>query len=240
MSELLVFDGDDTLWISEPLYDEARQKARGVVEAAGLDGKRWEELERQIDVRNVERLGLKAERFPTSCVEALEAVVHEQGVRIRREIKSAVWQAAAAVFSLPAARVADAQETLARLKSRYALALLTQGDPQIQRRRVAQSNLEDFFDAISGVETKSAAAFRELLLHFHSSPRSSWSIGNSLPSDINPALSIGMNAIWIAGHVWEYERRETQPHEGHMIIANSLRDVPEILQNQSPNRVASA
>ena len=61
----IVFDGDDTLWNTERLYDAARAKARHVVEKAGLDGARWEELERRIDVENVAHLGFSTERFPT-------------------------------------------------------------------------------------------------------------------------------------------------------------------------------
>src|SRR3712207_5887306 len=76
-SAVVVFDGDDTLWRTEPLYDRARQDARFVVENEGLDGARWEELQRRLDVANVARFGLSAKRFPTSCREAYLAVCAE-------------------------------------------------------------------------------------------------------------------------------------------------------------------
>jgi phosphoglycolate phosphatase-like HAD superfamily hydrolase len=63
----IVFDGDDTLWWTEPLYDEARQAARAIVEQGGLDGAAWDALQRQLDVENVARLGYTRNRFPTSC-----------------------------------------------------------------------------------------------------------------------------------------------------------------------------
>lgn len=44
----IVFDGDDTLWSTESLYDEARANARRVVAEAGLDDAAWEKLERRI------------------------------------------------------------------------------------------------------------------------------------------------------------------------------------------------
>ncbi|MEY2474030.1 MAG: hypothetical protein QOK28_3359 [Actinomycetota bacterium] len=31
----VIFDGDDTLWLTEHLYDEARGQARDLVERAG-------------------------------------------------------------------------------------------------------------------------------------------------------------------------------------------------------------
>jgi len=35
---LIVFDGDDTLWYVEPLYDDARMRAAALVSSAGLSG----------------------------------------------------------------------------------------------------------------------------------------------------------------------------------------------------------
>ena len=57
----VVFDGDDTLWSTEPLYDRARQDARAEVVHSGLDGEEWERVERRIDVENV---GLSSRLWP--------------------------------------------------------------------------------------------------------------------------------------------------------------------------------
>ena len=38
--QAIVFDGDDTLWETEALYDDARRRAREIVAATGLDGER--------------------------------------------------------------------------------------------------------------------------------------------------------------------------------------------------------
>ena len=74
---MVIFDGDDTLWSTEPLYDDARAAAAEIVERAGLDAGEWERLERDIDVQNVQRFGLSSERFPTSCVEAYQTLARE-------------------------------------------------------------------------------------------------------------------------------------------------------------------
>ena len=50
MSPAVIFDGDDTLWITEPLYDEARTSARRVVEGSGFDGSDWERIEERLYV----------------------------------------------------------------------------------------------------------------------------------------------------------------------------------------------
>src|SRR5262245_30600858 len=98
MTSLVVFDGDDTLWSTEALYDRARDQARHAAESAGLDGDAWEDAERRIDVENVAHLGLSQARFPTSCVQALEAVAGDR--LIDDALRDAVWAAAAAVFEM--------------------------------------------------------------------------------------------------------------------------------------------
>src|SRR5713101_3368395 len=75
----VIFDGDDTLWSTEQLYDDARSDARGVVANLGLDGAVWEELERRIDVQNVAKFGYSTKRFPTSCVQAYEELCKNVG-----------------------------------------------------------------------------------------------------------------------------------------------------------------
>ena len=61
---------------------------------------------------------------------------------------------------------------------------------------------------------------------------SAWSVGNSLASDINPALRIGMRAIWIDAPVWEYERRDSQMGNRYVVIAPDLSSaIRTLLQN---------
>src|SRR5262249_50695910 len=119
----IFFDGDDTLWLTEPLYDKARNDAALVVAQAGLNPAAWDRLEREIDVKNVARLGLSAERFPKSCVEAYEQLAQETGVAPDAEISRAVHSAALTVFSTLAPVVEDASSTLEMLGVRAALFL---------------------------------------------------------------------------------------------------------------------
>ena len=159
----IVFDGDDTLWLVEHLYDEARADAAAVVAAAGIDPVRWDVLEREIDVRNVERLGVSALRFPTSCVEAYVVAANEQGKTPRGAVSERVRTAATAVFERPAPVVDEAEVVVEQLRSRYSVVLLTKGEPWVQRRRIAQSGLDDAFDLVLIVESKSETEFVQVL-----------------------------------------------------------------------------
>lgn len=205
---LVILDADDTLWYVEPLYDDARAQARRIVESACLDGAEWERLERKLDVMNVTRFGLSPKRFPTSCVQAYRLIAPAPDPLVEARIRSA----ASAVFAQSAPLVPDARPAVELLRSVARVALLTKGDETVQRKRLAQSGLATCFDAVRIVEEKDENAFQAVLAHFSCRPDRAWSVGNSLKSDIRPALALGMKAIWIDAHVWEYERSSRDVH----------------------------
>jgi len=113
------------------------------------------------------------------------------------------------------------------------LALLTQGDRVVQEKRIEDSGLGSLFEAVSIVERKNDASFASVLDAVGVAPDDSWSVGNSIPSDINPALRLGMATIWIEAHVWPHEQREDVPEEGRLFVCSSLREVPQIIEQHT-------
>jgi putative hydrolase of the HAD superfamily len=229
--QVAVFDGDDTLWETEPLYDQARILAGQVAASAGFDPEQFDRLQRAIDVAEFKNLGLSAERFPSSSVKALEALAHQEGRYVSSELIESVYRASRTVFDTPAPLLPFAKEVLVSLRSGYRLALLTKGDRDIQQRRIETSGLLRYFDVVEIVADKTPAVFQELLRKMNCEPSLSWSIGNSLPSDIVPALDAGMEAVWIEAHVWAHERYaprdEALRRKWH--IAEGLWQIPEVL-----------
>jgi putative hydrolase of the HAD superfamily len=233
VTELIVFDGDDTLWRVEHLYDAARSRAAEVVAREGLDPVAWAALQRQIDVANVQHFGLSRLRFPQSSVEAYEQLATESGVTVKPAVRDRVRSAAATVFDRKAPLMPGVREVLRTLKRDHRLALLTQGDPSIQKKRIGESGLGDFLDFIRVVDRKDEASFSTVLDALTTSPSAAWSVGNSIPSDINPALRLGMSAIWIEAPVWAHERREDGPAAGSFFVCKSLSDVPGLIRGHA-------
>jgi putative hydrolase of the HAD superfamily len=217
---VVIFDGDDTLWITEPLYDGVRAEVRDIVAASGVDAALWERLELAIDVENVARFGLSAERFPTSCVEAYRAAAKQSDITPDEATADAVRTAARSVFERAAPLAPHATQVLETLHTTHRLVLLTQGDPAVQAKRVADSGLADLFDGVIVVPSKSAETLLQVLQRLDAAPSSSWMVGNSIPSDINPALECGMAAVWVDADVWDHERREL-PKLGDALYAVS-------------------
>ena len=226
-----MFDGDDTLWSTEPLYDRARAKARTEVVRSGLDGDEWEQLERSIDVENVRHFGFSIERFPTSCVQAYDAVARASGVPADPGVRERVRSAARSVFSQDPPLVLGARETLQHLRARNVkLALLTKGDRDLQARRVERSGLADLFDVIHIVAEKPPTAFRDVVTELEVEPNDAWSVGNSIRSDILPAIEAGLRAVWIDAHVWEHERFDgTFTHE-QVLVVDDISRVTEAIE----------
>lgn len=227
--DLIVFDGDDTLWRVEHLYDDARERAAAIAADAGIDSDSWTQLQKNIDVANVATFGLSRFRFPHSSVLAYERAATELGITADNAIKERIRTAAATVFDATAPLMPGALDVIAQLAHTHRLVLLTQGDPVVQDKRIADSGLDASFEIVRIVERKTEASFSELLAQAQIAPQDAWSIGNSVPSDINPALRLGMSAIWIETHVWAHERREGAPIAGRLSMCDSLRQIPAIV-----------
>jgi putative hydrolase of the HAD superfamily len=231
----VIFDGDDTLWLTEDLYDRARSDARRLVEAAGLDGARWEALEREIDVGNVAGMGHSPERFPMSCTQALDRLAAEVGREVGESLRVEVRVAAEAVFLADAPLRPHAEKVVRELANRgLRLALLTKGDRAVQERRIARSGLAGFFKVVEIVEHKSEADIGRVVLALGVEPAAAVSVGNSIRSDILPSLAAGVDAVWIPAHVWEYERAHDHlAPEGVAAIAD-LDELLDLLEAPEP------
>ena len=227
VAQLIIFDGDDTLWSTETLYDNARALARHKVEEWGLDGEAWEVSERVRDVANVDVWGLSAARFPTSCVEALDDVTDV----VDPVLADAVRAAAETVFTAAAPVVEGAAEVLTVLSERCRLALLTKGDHHVQTQRIESSGLAHLFDHVEIVGSKTADTFSHIATMLGVDPASTISVGNSLSSDIAPAIESGMYGVLIDAHVWEYERHRSDKLvvAERVIVADSLLELPAVV-----------
>lgn len=226
----VIFDGDDTLWSTEQLYDDARARSRLIVSKSGLDGARWEERERLIDVQNVAKLGYSTERFPTSCVQAYEELCLSEGRASDTAIVEQIRKTAQSVFESDPLLVPGAKETLALLRSKgVRLALLTKGDHQLQSRRIDRSGLREYFDVIRIVPEKSSRIIRKMVAALGVHVDSAWMVGNSMRSDVFPAMKAGLRAVQIPAHVWEYERTDDHIAADGVITTSHLADIPSLI-----------
>ncbi|MHC4745128.1 MAG: HAD family hydrolase [Planctomycetota bacterium] len=96
----------------------------------------------------------------------------------------------------------DVVPVLEHFRQRCKLGLMTNGAPDLQRRKLEGSGLEHFFDTVVisgevGVGKPDTRIFQIALDRLSAEPEAAAMIGNRLDSDIAPALELGMTAIWL-------------------------------------------
>ena len=227
MIKAVIFDADDTLWITEPLYERSLDLVQAEVERNGIDGAEWRRVQGEIDVAAVGEMGFSVERFPTSSVKAYRQLADPSVISVEHR----VYELSCTVFNTKADLVPAADEVLGQLQSTYLLAMITKGERYVQRKRIEDSALGHYFDASLIVQHKSLQTFGSMCDLLEVMPSESASVGNSLKSDIFPAVEAGLRGVWIDAEVWQHEHHHpsTELPSG-VTELGSLEELPEHLE----------
>jgi len=115
------------------------------------------------------------------------------------------------------------RDTLEGLAGKYLLVMITKGDLFDQERKLAQSGLGDFFDAVEIVSDKTAVTYRRIFAKVGDGPERAMMVGNSLKSDIVPAIAAGSYGVfvpheltWVLEHVDEPKEAPRFRKIGHL------------------------
>lgn len=119
-------------------------------------------------------------------------------------------------------------ETLAELSTRHRLILVTKGDPAEQTGKLHRSGLAPRFSAVEVLPEKHNEAYLALAAHHRCDAATTWMIGNSPRSDINPALGAGLHAVFIPhSFTWilEHETVNQPPTGQHLLELEAFSDL---------------
>ena len=106
----------------------------------------------------------------------------------------------------------EVPETLRYLSERHRLILMTKGALAEQSGKVERSGLKEYFAAVEIVAEKDPATYSRVVEKYELERDSTWMVGNSPKSDINPALAAGLNAVFVPhGDTWISGARGSQP-----------------------------
>jgi putative hydrolase of the HAD superfamily len=109
----------------------------------------------------------------------------------------------------PVETLPHARETLEALAGKYRLVLITKGDLFDQERKVAQSGLGELFEAVEIVSDKNSSTYDRVFSRHGDGPERSMMIGNSLKSDVLPAIAAGSWGVYVPHDLtWAYEHAE--------------------------------
>jgi putative hydrolase of the HAD superfamily len=220
------FDADDTLWQNETFFRMTEQRFTELLSSHGehhVLTARLLEAER----RNLGFYGYGVKGFTLSMIEtAVEVTKGEVPASVIAEILSFGRQ----MLANPVETLPEARETLDALAGRYRIILITKGDLFDQERKLAQSGLGDYFDAVEIVSEKTQDTYGRLFTRHGDGAASALMVGNSLKSDVVPAIAAGAYGVHVPHELtWVLEHEEAPEAHPRFRRIETLGKLPQLL-----------
>ena len=200
--DVIAFDADDTLWHNESLFTVTQSKFKQLL--ATYHGDEWIEAKlNETERRNIEHFGYGIKGFTLSMIET--AIELTEGRISGAEIQQII-DYAKAMRQAPVELLDGVAETVSALADQYTLMLITKGDLFDQESKIARSGLGDYFTHVEIVSEKNSGVYRAIIAKHQLDPRRFLMVGNSIKSDIRPALAAGLGAVFIPNeNTWALE-----------------------------------
>ncbi|WP_209860486.1 HAD family hydrolase [Paenibacillus shirakamiensis] len=193
----------------------------------------------EIDVAGVLQSGFASHHFPQSLIETYKYFCILTGRSFLATEESQLMELGLSVYEQKIEPYPGMLETLDLLTSQgHELFLYTGGENVIQQRKIEQMKLAAYFKEHIYIRQHKNVVALEGILASHTFDRSrTWMIGNSLRTDIIPALTAGINTIYIKHpNEWTFNivDLKTDPHST-MYTVSSLEVVPQIIAEHLHN-----
>lgn len=231
----VIFDGDDTLWSTQVVYERAKERFYDLMSKQGFDRERTDDVLTKIDLANVSKLGFSRHRFPLSMRETYERLSHEHDQLVDPQVSETASEVGYSVFQHKPRLVDGAVKTLLTLaRWGYDCYLYTAGDLEVQTKKLEALEISSYFKSVYITESKTDEVLRSILGKESLEAEKTWMVGNSLRSDINPALRLGLNCVWVHSLSWAYDNEPLVAQK--VIQADDLRELPCLLETSKSQR----
>lgn len=219
------FDADDTLWHNEHFFREAESQFISLLDYYG----KREVIENALFStikRNLALYGYGFKSFTLSMLETAASLNGELSSSMAKDILALGKK----MMEQPVTLIDGVAQVLAKLEKSYRLILISKGDLVEQERKLAKSGLADFFDAKEIVSHKDKTVYEKILKHYDYLPDEFVMVGNSLKSDIMPALQAGAWAVYVPYEItWVLEQADEPEGNSHYHKIGLLTNLPELL-----------
>ncbi len=197
------FDADDTLWHNERFFRASEDRFLALLsdhmEGPGLKA-RLLDAER----RNLGLYGFGIKGFVLSMIET--AVEATEG-RVPGTTIGEILAMGREMLAHPVELLPHAREAVEAAAKEGEVVLITKGDLLHQEQKLAASGLGEMFDAVEIVSDKTPSTY--LRIFARHGARRAMMVGNSLKSDVIPAIAAGAWGVHVPhGIPWELEHAE--------------------------------
>ena len=220
--DVVAFDADDTLWMSEETFRTAEARFAELVgpfAPVGVDVLDALHATERLDI-SYQGYGVKA--FTLSMVRA--AIDMTDGA-VSTDVIAEIVDIGAHMLVDRVHLLDDVPEVLQRVGAEKRLVMITKGDLVHQNRKVTTSGLEHHFSDIEVVAEKEPSTYERVVRRLGVDPERFLMVGNSVKSDVLPVIEIGGHAVHVPYHItWDLEIAED--HDEYVVELESIAELP--------------
>jgi putative hydrolase of the HAD superfamily len=213
----LLIDADDTLWENNVYFERAITSFISYLDHRIHTPEEVRGHLNQVEHATIRAHGYGLHSFRRSLITCFEQLADEPLTPEKhRRIESFAQSIADQEIEL----LPNVAPTLAELATRHRLIMVTKGNHEEQTDKLQRSGLASHFAAVEVLPEKHDDAYRALVAHHTCEACTTWMIGNSPRSDVNPALAAGLHAIFIPHDftwVLEHEVVNQPPNGQHLL-----------------------
>jgi putative hydrolase of the HAD superfamily len=225
--QTLLIDADDTLWENNIYFERAIVRFISFLNHHEFSPEQVREVLNDVERESIATHGYGLHSFSHSLVATFERLSVQP---VTSELHAQITGFARTISDHAIELLPEVPQTLEYLSTRHRLILVTKGALDEQSGKIERSGLKEYFAATEIVAEKDPAAYHALV-EKHSLPRdSTWMIGNSPRSDINPALAAGLHAVFVPhGDTWilEHEEVNAAPASQRLLIVGKFAELRE-------------
>ncbi len=225
--QTLLFDADDTLWENNIYFERAITSFISYLDHRVHTPQQVRECLNHVERATIDAMGYGLASFRQSLINCFEQLTDAP---VTPEKHERIVSFAHSIADQEIELLPGVQETLPQLANRHRCILVTKGNPDEQTDKLSRSGLQDFFVSVEVLPEKHEAAYRSLSANHACEAATTWMIGNSPRSDINPALAAGLHAIFIPhDFTWVLEHEAVnQPSPSQYLL--ELAAFPDLLR----------
>jgi putative hydrolase of the HAD superfamily len=226
-AQTLLIDADDTLWENNIYFERAIARFISFLNHHEFSPEQVREVLNEVEHECVVKHGYGLHSFAHALVDTFERLSVEP---VTPELHTQINNFAHTIADQPVEILSEVPQTLEYLSARHHLILMTKGAIAEQTGKIERSGLKEYFAATEIVAEKDAAAYARVVKKFDLSCDSTWMVGNSPKSDINPALAAGLHAVFVPhGDTWilEHEEINPAPPPQKLLIVGSFAELRE-------------
>jgi putative hydrolase of the HAD superfamily len=205
-AQTLLIDADDTLWENNIYFERAIARFISFLNHREFSAEQVREILNDVERENIVTHGYGLHSFAHALVATFERLSVEP---VTPQLHAQIHSIAHTIADHPVEILPEVPATLEHLSRRHHLIMMTKGAIAEQSGKIERSGLKEYFAALEIVAEKDVPTYQAVISKYGLATDTTWMIGNSPKSDINPALAVGLNAVFVPhGNTWILEHDE--------------------------------